>query len=366
MTGTSLDGLDASLVEVTGEGLDMTTKWVGMVNRAFEGLEDVLSPMAEGEPHAPLAYMDAARQLGELHATAVSDLCRAYLPQGQRLHMAVAHGQTLWHAPDKGMSWQLFDPQPLVRHMEVPVCFDLRQADLAAGGDGAPITPISDWVMFRHPTKDRVVINLGGISNATHLPAGGTPQQIRGSDIGPCNLLIDGVVRRLYPDRRFDTDGRIAEHGKIDLEVLALIEDKPARTNREVRSLGREDYPGAWIDKRVNRLSERMKAEDIVASFVDAVARIIGRSPLTTADEVVLAGGGTFNRALVARIRRAMGGKSVVLSDELGVPAQARESAGFAVLGALSQDRVPISLPRVTGSVSPGVAGSWVFPGGTI
>ena len=363
MTGTSLDGLDASLVEVTGHGLAMTAELIGTVSCGLAGLADVLGPMAAGKPHAPLDYLRAARQLGVLHADAISDLCRDYLPADRRLSLVAAHGQTIWHAPDEGVSWQLFDAEPVARRLNVPVCYNLRQADLIAGGEGAPITPISDWVMFRHPSRDRLIVNLGGISNMTHLPAGGSLEQVRGADIGPCNLLIDGVVRRLHPDRPYDTDGQIAGQGQIDLEVFGLIEQHPAIRSQTKRSLGREDFVDSWIDGLVESLTHRVPVADIVASVVDAVAQLIGRSPLAMADEVILAGGGARNPVLVQRIREALAGKTVMLSDELGVPIEARESAGFAVLGALCEDRVPISLPQITGSNSPGVAGQWVFPG---
>ncbi len=363
MTGTSLDGLDASLVEVTGHGLAMTAELIGTVSCGLAGLADVLGPMAAGKPHAPLDYLRAARQLGVLHADAVSDLCRDYLAADRRLSLVAAHGQTIWHAPDEGVSWQLFDAEPVARRLNVPVCYNLRQADLIAGGEGAPITPISDWVMFRHPRRDRLIVNLGGISNVTHLPAGGSLDQVRGADIGPCNLLIDGVVRRLHPDRPYDTDGQIAGQGRIDLEVFGLIEQHPAIRSQTKRSLGREDFVDSWIDGLVESLTHRLSFADIVASVVDAVAQLIGRSPLAMADEVILAGGGARNPVLVQRVREALAGKTVMLSDELGVPIEARESAGFAVLGALCEDRIPISLPQITGSNSPGVAGQWVFPG---
>lgn len=365
MTGTSLDGLDASLVDVRGEGLDIRAKLIGTVSLELGELADDLAPMAEGRPHTPLDYMRAARQLGELHAIAVEQLCRKYMPKDGQLCLIAAHGQTIWHAPDVGVSWQLLDPQPIVSRLGVPVCFDLRQADLIAGGQGAPITPISDWVMFRHARRDRLIVNLGGISNATYLPAGGSPKQVQGADIGPCNLLIDGVVRRLFTDKRFDTDGMIAKDGQIDLEVFGLIERHPAIRGQAERSLGREDFSDGWIGDLVDNLIDRLSPADIVASVVDSVARLIARSPLAKAHDVVLAGGGARNPVLVERLRAFMPDRAVVLSDEAGVPVEARESAGFAVLGALSQDGVPISLPQITGAKNPGVAGHWVFPGAT-
>ena len=368
MTGTSLDGLDVSLVEVIGKGLDMTARCLGHVSRALGPLATVLGSMAEGRTHEPLAYMRAARQLGELHADAVDDVCRRFMPGARRLDMVTAHGQTIWHAPEQGLSWQLFDPEPVVRRLNVPVCYDLRQADLIAGGQGAPITPISDWVMFRHPRQSRLIVNLGGVCNMAYLPAGGRPQTIQGADIGPCNLLIDGVVQRLCPDRRMDTDGRIASKGRIDSEVLDLImQDQPDTHQPHPRSLGREDYSSDWISRLLHAMPDNLSPADIVASVVDAVARMIGRSAFAgLTDQVVLAGGGAKHPVLVDRVRRAMPDHQVMLSDDLGIPVSTRESAGFAVLGALCQDRIPISLPQVTGSQAPGVAGRWVLPGGAV
>lgn len=368
MTGTSLDGLDVSLVEVGGEGLAMTARWLGMVSQGLGTLADTLGSMAEGCAHEPLVYMRAARQLGELHAQAIHELCRSYLPDDRRLDFVAAHGQTIWHAPDEGLSWQLFDPEPVARKLRVPVCYDLRQADLLAGGQGAPITPISDWVMFRDPGRNRLIVNLGGISNLTYLPAGGMPEDIQGADVGPCNLLIDGVVRRLYPDQQMDIDGQFASKGRIATEVLHLIlQDQTGNSPPQPRSLGREDYPSDWIAGLIERVSANLSPQDMVASVVDAVAQMIGKAPMSAlADQVVLAGGGAKNPVLVEHIRRAIPDRDVILSGDLGMPVDARESAGFAVLGALCQDRIPISLSRVTGSTKPGVAGRWVMPGGAV
>jgi len=363
MTGTSLDGLDAALVEVTGEGLGIETRLLGMVSRGFDGLDAALKPMAEGEPRVPLDYLLAARQLGELHADAVHELCRLHLPNDGALDMVVAHGQTIWHAPGDAVSWQLFDPQPVVKRLGVPVCFNLRQADLTAGGEGAPITPISDWVMFRHPTHERCVVNLGGISNATHLPANETPQRVTGADIGPGNLLIDGVVRELFPDRQMDIDGRIARDGRINLEVFSLVQNHPAIDGQSKRSLGREDFTDGWVRGLVDQLKDKLAAADIVAGAVEAVAQLIGRCELIGQGDVVLAGGGARNPVLVERLKALIPGRDVMMSDQLGIPVDAREAAGFAVLGALCQDGVSITLPRITGATSSGVAGHWVFPG---
>src|SRR5262249_15695302 len=155
------DGLDVVLTAITGRGLDMRAQFIGMVSRPLGELREELRHFASGGAAEPIRFMRAARRLGELHADAVAALCAQ---EGCKdLDFVVAHAQTIWHAPDDpvtrgsggggggveaGVSWQLFDPWPIVRRLQVPVCYDLRQADLIAGGQGAPITPISDWVMY--------------------------------------------------------------------------------------------------------------------------------------------------------------------------------------------------------------------------
>ncbi|MEE9211037.1 MAG: anhydro-N-acetylmuramic acid kinase, partial [Phycisphaeraceae bacterium] len=352
MTGTSLDGLDAALVEVGGEGLDITAQFVGMVSRPLGGLRDELHGFATGQSAEPIRYLLAARQLGELHADAVAELCEQY--PDTKPDFVVAHGQTIWHAPREHLSWQLFDPWPIVRQLSVPVLYDLRQADLIAGGQGAPITPLADWVMYRD--RADLVINLGGICNVTKLI--GEPV---GFDLGPCNLLIDGAVRCLFPETAFDKDGELAASGRTDPTIFRpLFDDLPDDHNGIPRSLGREDVLDDRIATLVNQALENHSANDIIASAVKSVAdRVIQSVAGLGPRKVVLAGGGANNPVLVDLIRQGCSPESgVVLSDELGVPVEAREAMGMAVLGALTQDSVPITLPQVTGARQPGCAGA--------
>lgn len=390
MTGTSLDGLDAVLAEINGTGLDMTARYHAMVSKELDApadstgsaksfdLRSVLRTLASGQPAPPLVYLQAARQLGELHAQALVELAA----QGPRLDLVVAHGQTIWHAPDVctdaaagrtsggggGYSWQLFDPWPIVYRLGVPVVYDLRQADIIAGGQGAPITPLSDWVMYRHPQRSRLIVNLGGICNVTRLPAGCRPGQVTGSDVGPCNLLIDGMVALAFSGMKFDDQGKLAAAGGVSSILYRLLTEASFFQRAQPRSTGREDFSPAFMEELYQRTG--LKPHDQIASAVDAVARLIAteveRQPT---DEVILAGGGTSNRVLVRAIRQhCPPAAQVILSDELGIPTQAREAMGFAVLGALAQDGLPITLPQVTGARhdgdhhGPGRAGAWVYP----
>jgi len=359
MTGTSLDGLDAALVRVAGAGLSLSAELVSHHAVALpEALADALRPMMRGRAVTPLHVLRAARHLGATHAQAVAELLERADTSAEDVEAVVCHGQTVWHAPDDRLSWQLFDPWPLVRTLGVPVCYDLRQADLVAGGQGAPITPAADEVLFGRGDGDVLVVNLGGICNTTWL--GG---DTRGEDIGPCNLLIDGFVQRLT-DAVFDEGGTLTGEGEADPELLGAMRAHPWFTKPKPRTAGREDFDADWIDGLL--AEHKVSAADACATAAAFVAELIATAHQSCGSEtkhVVLAGGGARNPALVARITQAIGGAAAVqTSDELGVPVQAREAMAMAVLGAMSQDGTPITLPQITGADQPGCAGVWAYP----
>jgi 1,6-anhydro-N-acetylmuramate kinase len=243
----------------------------------------------------------------------------------------------------------------------VPVCYDLRQADLIAGGQGAPITPIADWILFPRPST---VVNLGGICNISFVTP--FPEDTFGGDVCPCNLLIDGVVKHLFPPLRYDEDGRIAAKG-VATPLTDLLDPAGFHATFEPRSLGRERFSDRWASAVADEACQSMTPHDVVASAVGSVAHEIGyfTEEHDHPGPLILAGGGSRNPALVRAIRSSCSQyvpEDIRLSDELGVPVEAREALEFAVLGALSQDGVPITLPRVTGAKEPGRAGVWVYP----
>jgi 1,6-anhydro-N-acetylmuramate kinase len=363
MTGTSLDGLDVALVKIIGTGLDMQAERLGHHALPLpDELRTTLMSLASGEANEPITYMRAARALGELHADGIEAVfVGALAPQipPDRLDFVTAHGQTIWHAPQDEagpMSWQLFNPWPIVARLRVPVCYDLRQADLIAGGEGAPLTPIADWVMYRE--HGDIVANLGGVLNTTTLSS--RPTEVRGRDVYPCNLLLDGLCQRLFGEP-YDEDGRHAGRGRLDAACVLPIDTAICQACDENKSLGRELFPDAWFEGLLASIGDRATPEDILHTAVRLVAVQLGgefREADRPKEKLILAGGGAKNRTLVKLIDE-LGYREPRLSDDLGIPCEAREAMGFAVLGALSQDGVPISLPQVTGAIDPGVAGVW-------
>jgi len=362
MTGTSVDGIDAALCEMSYVHGSLATRCLGRGSEPLGSLRKVLLQMARGKPFRPSDFLRAARRLGVLHAEVAERLCAKSLPSTAHLDLLVAHGQTVCHLPDAGrtageggLSWQLFDPWPCVRQLRVPVLYDLRQADLIAGGQGAPITPVADAALFAG--RCDVVINLGGICNVSDIR-----EMPTGRDVGPCNLLIDQVVQLLYPGMEYDDAGAIAAQGVPHSDIFASLRaSAPVPVDRPV-SLGREDFSSDRIEPLVAQT--RLGAPDVVASAVAFVAEMIGRYVADAgARRILLAGGGVRNRTLVHAIQVACPDHCAVMTSEaLGIEPQAREAVCMAVLGALTAVGEPITNASITGALSPGSAGAWAYP----
>jgi hypothetical protein len=251
----------------------------------------------------------------------------------------------VFHRPP--VSWQLVNPHPIARALGCMVVTDLRGADLAAGGEGAPLTPLADWVAFRAPHA-RAVVNLGGFANATLLPADdGLPAAaqvaaIRGRDLCACNHVLDRAARTAL-GRDYDADGAAAARGTPDGPALAaltaLLAPRP-----DARSLGTGDETAAWVDTHARTLAPA----DLLATAAQAVGNAIGAALATTgARDAVVAGGGARHAPLLAAMARAAG-IPVQTTDSLGIPVAVREAYDWAILGALAQDRVDPALPSVT------------------
>ncbi|MBX3355975.1 MAG: anhydro-N-acetylmuramic acid kinase [Phycisphaeraceae bacterium] len=350
MSGTSLDGLDLALVEIEGEGLAMRARLIRGRSASLGALEPRLRAAATEAPLRAREFAELGRDFALLHAQECERLAG-----GERVDLISAHGQTILHAPP--LSWQLLQPQPIAAALKCRVICDLRSADLAEGGQGAPLTPLADWILFRN-AQPRVIINLGGFANATGLPSANEPAEqalaaIRGADFCACNQWLDLAARRMLGEP-FDRDGASAEQGEACPAITGrLVASLTAMTARG-RSLGTGDE----LDRVLNLVAPsatstppRSVAQNALASMTRAMGEAIARGVRTLAPDAedwVLAGGGSRNRALLRAITKSSG-RTVVTSDTLGIPIELREAVCWAVLGALAEDGVPISLPQITG-----------------
>ena len=353
MTGTSIDGLDVALVAIDGQGLAMRARFMRGLSHELGEVAVGLRALAAQQPLSAGTIAGLMHDFALVHLAALRELVG-----GDRLDLVAIHGQTVFHAPPR--SWQLFQPAPVAHGLGVTVVHDLRAGDLAADGQGAPITPLADWIALRDAHEKRVVVNLGGFCNLTVLPAEGGPEAIAGRDVCACNQVLDHLARALL-GRAYDVDGEVAASAAPDAGAVAELVAGLRRQVAARRSLGTGDELAALVDA----LGARLPAAVVAASACRAIAETIaavaaeGGAP----HRVLLAGGGLRNRALRADLVSACAPAIVAPSDDLGVPAAYREAFAMAVLGALAQDRVAITLPQVTGVRGPApLAGCWTLP----
>jgi len=356
MTGTSIDALDAAAVRIRGTGLAMRAEFVAGATRGLGSLATGLRELAEQRPMTAGAIAGLSREFALLHAGLVADLLASARIDRSSVELVSVHGQTVFHQPP--VSWQMFSPAVLAHELGLAVVSDLRGADLAAGGQGAPITPLADWVFFRGASSTAVV-NLGGFCNITLLgpddPASsaGSVASIRGFDLCACNHLLDTLARELL-GKPYDAGGAAALAGRAEPGATRELAELLSRQARSGRSLGTGDELGLFIQRRRHSTSPG----DLCAAACAALGACIGAA-CAGAPRVLLAGGGTRNAALLNAITGAcVGGAST--TDAAGLPAEFREAAHMGVLGALCADGVPITLPGVTRPAGPApVAGVW-------
>ncbi len=358
MSGTSMDAIDAALVRIEGNGLSMRAIPLQFASSPLRELAAPLRALAEQIPMSAGSIAALSREFSLAHVAAI----RAAAGQ-HPINVVAVHGQTVFHAPP--VSWQLLTPAVIVQAIAAPLVCDMRAADLAAGGQGAPMTPLADWILFRSSVETRAILNLGGFANFTLLPrddgaaSNSRIREIQGGDICACNQLLDGLARRLLK-RPFDEHGTAAAagspHANAVAEILACLQPFAAG-----RSLGTSAEPRIWTGQLFDRWIADVSPADLLASAVEAVAsRIAGALP--TCDRILLAGGGAKNRVLHRRIAEKCS-VAVECTDAHGIPVEQREAIEMAVLGALCQDRVPITLPSITRVTDPPpTAGLWTIP----
>jgi anhydro-N-acetylmuramic acid kinase len=345
MTGTSIDGIDVAVITVDGDGLGMRIQLDGHTSLPLGNVAPRLRALSEQQPMSAGAIAQLGADFTQLHLVAIQEAL------GRKTADLVAiHGQTVFHQPP--VSWQFMTPAPISWALETDVVFDLRAADLAAGGQGAPITPLADWILFRHTGEKRAIVNLGGFCNITQLPAHDEIRHLAGGDVCACNQILDRMARALL-DVPYDRDGLVAQQGKVIpaacADLVKLLENQADAG----RSLGTGDELGNWSERH-----EMENVEDALRTACAAIATVIVNKA-GLAQRIVLGGGGVRNKALVGEIRQKSS-VPVVLTDDLGIPATLREAIAIAVLGALCQDGVPITVPKITGVDKAPLSGTWI------
>ncbi len=381
MSGTSLDGVDAALVRIE-TAADGAVHKVELLHHSYLPYNDQVRRLVSDLCRIESARIDdlvyAHFGLSEWYAKAVDLLLSESGVEAGRIDAICMHGQTVWHAPEsrsfpgpggpvpvKG-TLQIGSSDVLRERTGIPVVADLRARDMAAGGEGAPLAPYLDALLFGSRDLGRIVQNIGGIGNATVIPASAATGEIVAFDTGPGNIVIDGVVRLgTAGEKSYDDRGAIAARGKASREMVEHYMRDPYFSRRPPKSTGREVYGAAFAERFMSDARSRgLSFEDTVATATAFSAESIARAyrdfilPDTRVDEVLVCGGGALNPTLLRMLgERLPAGIAVTTTSARGVPDQAREAMAFAVLGHESLMGRPGNLPAVTGARAPVVLG---------
>jgi len=363
MSGTSLDGVSTALVRLQADPPAATL--VAFRQEPYGAAERgaIIDAMARGTPR-DLAFLHVA--LGERFAGAVLSLLAEARVAPRDLAFIASHGQTVWHEPGKA-TLQLGDAAVLAERLGVRVVSDFRARDVAAGGQGAPLVPLADVMLFGHEERGRLLLNIGGMANFTWVPRRGVTEGALAFDTGPGVAVIDAVTRRVDPDAAYDVGGERARRGRPAQKLLEELLADPYFDQAPPKSTGRERFGIEYADRLLARErsggggSDNDAVATATALTVESIARAIARWPGKDG-ELVISGGGAKNPALVERLAARLQPRPVVLFDQLFFDGEAKEAVAFAFLGHQTILGRPGNLPAATGARGPRVLGH-VTPG---
>jgi anhydro-N-acetylmuramic acid kinase len=356
MSGTSADGVDVALVRVSGRGIDMTARMVAHHHRPYEPeLRRRVFSLRGAELVRLAELARCTRDISMAYAAAVNEAMASAGAAASEVAAIAAHGQTMFHAPPDTM--QIFDPSLVAAETGCAVVSDFRRADCAAGGQGAPLVPFADYVLFRHPKRSRLLLNVGGIANLTFIPAGAKLDDVVAFDAGPGNCVSDELVRRHSPDGPgIDEGGGEAARGR---PIAAVVDAVLSDSYFTVPPPKSTDGPAmiALFDRAVRDSHTQPSLSDLLATACSITARAIARAA-PRADEVFASGGGVYNRTLMARLIEEGIRPRPIRDAGADFDAGAKEAVAFALLGAATLDGVPSNVPSATGARRAVVLGS--------
>jgi anhydro-N-acetylmuramic acid kinase len=376
MSGTSADGIDVALARVSGAPPDLNAKLLGHTSvKLPSALRKEILRVAEQHPITAGDLSQLNFRLGEVFAEAAITACRKFRTSLKKIALVGSHGQTIFHqgrqAPCFGAptasTLQIGEPSVIAARTGISTVGDFRPADIALGGQGAPLVPYADYLLYRHEKLGRVSLNLGGIANITVLPSGARPEQVFAFDTGPANMLIDALVSHFSRGRqRFDKDAQLALQGRGDNPILSRLLKDPYLYQPPPKSTGREYYGQAYL-KRLLALGQRYEAKPndlirVATEFSIAGIRIaldLFVLPRTKVDQLIVSGGGAKNPLIYSLLSEFYqhNGIEVLRSSQFGIPVDAKEAFAFALLAYETIHQRPANLPSATGARGPAILG---------
>ena len=381
MSGTSVDGIDAALVELEGQGTEPKVRLLAFRNLPYppavrEKIFALFNPQTATVDK--VGYMNFL--LGEYFADAALAVMEAAGVDRGEVDFIASHGQTIWHAPEPDnadgypvrCTVQIGEGAVIAERTGVPTVSDFRVADMAAGGQGAPLVPFTEYLLYRRTDATILLQNIGGIGNMTVLPAGASPEEVYAFDTGPGNMMIDAVISAATNGAEgFDRDGAAAARGKVCEELLNRLQEDGYYAQPLPKTTGRERFGQQYTAKLLSYGAEHgLSFDDLAATATELTAWSIADAyqryvlPRYQAAELIAGGGGSYNPTLMSALARRLGayGVQVRTQEDLGLNSDAKEAVAFALMGDRFVAGLPNALPSVTGARRAAVMGKLSLP----
>jgi len=380
MSGTSADGIDVAFTRITPHPDDPEAPSLKLLGHAGFPFPPALRRAVLAAMNADaIATAELARlnwRLGQAYAEALEAALERH---PCRLDLVGCHGQTIYHQAtparylgrEASCTWQIGEMAMLAEQSGVPVVSNFRPADMVVGGQGAPLVPLLDYVLFRHPTRGRVLQNLGGIGNLTALPPKAGPLQVVAFDTGPGNMVIDQLMQQLF-GKRFDRGGKTGARGKPIKQVVSARLREPFFAARPPKTAGREQFGSVYAVRFLEACRKAggspedaiasataLTAESVALAYSSFLFETMRKAPV----DFIVSGGGARNLTLMQMLHEQLEplGCTVRASDDLGLPAEAKEAAAFALLAYETWHRRPGNIPSATGAARPAILGEITY-----
>ncbi|MEC2918926.1 anhydro-N-acetylmuramic acid kinase AnmK [Bacillus tropicus] len=374
MSGTSLDGIDVALVRIEGSGVDSKVKLIHFTTVPFRN--DIKSEIQQAlsiENSNVQLICSLNFKLGLCFANAVKEVCKEANFSLEQLDLIGSHGQTIYHQPKPegnmiASTLQIGEPAVIAYDTNTTVISNFRTMDMAAGGQGAPLVPYSEVILYRDPSKNRLLQNIGGIGNVTVIPSQKSDQNVIAFDTGPGNMIIDEVCQRLF-QLPYDQNGGIAEQGEVVDEILTYCMNHPFLKMNPPKSTGREQFGEEFVSELLKRYEKHIKENILTTVTMFTASSIVHHYkefilPYYEIDEVILGGGGSYNDTLVEMIRYGLKDEkcTIFIQEDIGYSSEAKEAIAFAILANETYHRNPSNVPSATGAKKSVVLGNVTYP----
>ncbi|ADY21733.1 anhydro-N-acetylmuramic acid kinase AnmK [Bacillus paranthracis] len=374
MSGTSLDGIDVALVRIEGSGVDSKVKLIHFTTVPFRN--DIKSEIQQAlsiENSNVQLICSLNFKLGLCFANAVKEVCKEANFSLEQLDLIGSHGQTIYHQPKPegnmiASTLQIGEPAVIAYDTNTTVISNFRTMDMAAGGQGAPLVPYSEVILYRDPSKNRLLQNIGGIGNVTVIPSQKSDQNVIAFDTGPGNMIIDEVCQRLF-QLPYDQNGEIAKQGRVVDEILTYCMNHPFLKMNPPKSTGREQFGEEFVSQLLKRYEKHSKENILTTVTMFTASSIVHHYkefilPYYEIDEVILGGGGSYNNTLVEMIRYGLKDEkcTIFIQEDIGYSSEAKEAIAFAILANETYHRNPSNVPSATGAKKTVVLGNVTYP----